>query len=94
MKRKIELFLLDWSECEMIKLNEDEKVILRNMDKNFKWVARDDDGSLFAYSEKPIKKEYSWISEVFLDLGIFNHLFLFIEWSDKEPYLIEDLLKM
>lgn len=81
----------------MIKLTEDEKVILRNIDKRYRWIARDDDGSLFIYGEKPIKKESSWISEVFLDwfdACIFNHLFQFIKWEDVEPCLIEDLLKI
>lgn len=79
-----------------IKLTEDEKVILKNINKDYKWIARDDNGSLFIYGEKPIKKESSWISKMFLDwfnMCIFNHLFLFIKWEDEEPYLIEDLLK-
>ena len=81
----------------MIKLTEDEKVILRNIDNRNKWIARDGDGSLFVYCSKPIKKESSWVSEMFLDwcdIWIFKHLFQFIKWEDEEPYLIEDLLKI
>lgn len=80
----------------MIKLTEDEKVILRNIDKRYRWIARDGDGNLFIYREKPIKKESSWISETLFDwcgIWIFSHLFLSIKWGDEEPYLIEDLLK-
>lgn len=79
-----------------IKLTEDEKVILKNIDKRYRWIARDDNGSLFIYGEKPIKKESSWISKMLIDwcgIWIFNHLFQSIKWEDEEPYLIEDLLK-
>lgn len=81
----------------MIKLSDEEKVILKNTDKRFKWIARDKDGNLFIYGNKPIKRESSWISEIVfnrLGMWIFNHLFQFIKWGDKYPYLIEDLLKM
>ena len=81
----------------MIKLTEDEKVILKNLPKRFKWITRDKDGNLFIYCEKPIKRESSWISETLFDwfgIWIFNHLFSFIKWQDEGPYLIEDLLKM
>lgn len=80
----------------MIKLSDEEKIILKNIDKRYKWIARGGDGNLFIYREKPIKKESSWVSEMLYDwcgIWIFNHLFLFINWEDKEPYLIEDLLK-
>ena len=80
----------------MIKLTEDEKVILRNIDKKYKWITIDDNGSLFINNEKPIKNESSWISKMLIDwcgIWIFNHLFQSIKWEDEEPYLIEDLLK-
>ena len=81
----------------MIKLTEDEKVILRNMDKNFKWIARDGDGSLFVYCDKPSKFPYMWNNKRNTDwafLNVFAHLFQSIKWEDEEPYFIEDLLKM
>lgn len=81
----------------MIKLTEDEKVILRNIDKKYKWFARDADGGLYVYCEKPIKIITKWASsDAFgfpYELTAFSHLFQFIKWEDKYPYLIEDLLK-
>lgn len=81
----------------MIKLTEDEKVILRNIDKRYRWIARDGDGNLFIYREKPIQIITKWVSSEALgfpsELTAFSHLFQFIKWEDKEPYLIEDLLK-
>ena len=81
----------------MIKLTDDEKAILKNINKRYKWIARDKDRTLFIYGNKPIKKESSWMSENLFDwfcMWIFNHLFQFIKWKDEEPYLIKDLLKM
>lgn len=76
------------------KLTEDEKVILRNIDKTFKWIARDGDGSLFAYEDKPLKTDDSaWDSINCMSLGLFNHLFNFVKFDDKEPSLIAYLLK-
>lgn len=79
----------------MIKLSDEEKVILKNIDKNFEYMARDRNGDLWVYGVKPEKREKDgqWWD---LDNGLlpFNGLFQFIKWEDKEPYLIEDLLKM
>lgn len=79
---------------EKTKLTEDEKVILRNIDKEFKWIARDNDGSLFAHKDKPLKTDdYGWDSIDCMSLGLFNHLFNFVKFDDKEPSLIAYLLK-
>ena len=90
-----------WERKEKPVLTDDEKVILRNIDKAFKYIARDRGDSLFVYTSKPIKKRNDWkfnyIDENLKDewsaITIYNHLFQFIRWDDKEPYLIEDLLK-
>ena len=74
------------------KLNEDEKAILRNVPKHYKWIARDIDGCLYVYASKPKKGITMWESDG-LPMIPFVHLFQFIKWEDKEPYLIEDLLK-
>lgn len=80
-----------------IKLTEDEKVILRNLPERFKWIARDNEGSLDVFCAKPFKDEVVWMpTEIheWEDISIFCHLFSFVKWEDEEPYLIEDLLKM
>ena len=82
---------------EQIKLSDAERVILENIDKEFKWISRDkDDNQLFIYTVKPIKNEIkkNWGAEGDnADLELFNHLFQFIKWEDTEPYKIEELLK-
>lgn len=87
-----------WERKEPIKLTDDEKAILRNIDKNYKWIARDNDGMLFVFTVKPFKMDYYWKCEdededdAFC-VYLFNHLFQSIKWEDEEPYFIEDLLK-
>ena len=86
-------------------LIEDEKAILRNLPKEYKYVARDSygkGGNLVLCKEFP---ERNWVliggDGYWLEnrnqfpcstLGIFNHLFQFIKWEDG-PYSIEELLK-
>lgn len=78
-------------------LTEDEKVILRNLPKKYKWIARDEDEELlYAYEEKPSKDNGFWRDykgENWGSLSLFNHLFRFIKFEDDEPYNIEELLK-
>ena len=77
---------------------DDELCILRNIDKEYKWIAKDRDGDLWIYTNKP-KKEYdrywkdcsSSKSLSFEPLDIFkNSLFTEIEWEDEEPICIDD----
>ena len=77
---------------------DDELCILRNIDKEYKWIAKDRDGDLWIYTNKP-KKEYdrywkdcsSSKSLSFEPLDIFkNSLFTEIEWEDEEPVCIDD----
>lgn len=66
---------------------EDEKVILRNLPDDFRWIARDVYvNGLFAYALKPTKFERSWsLVGHSTSLGGFRHLFQSIQWSDDEP---------
>lgn len=78
-------------------LSEAERVILENIDKDYKWIARDKDKGLFVYAKKPSKNNTWWVNESYSKGGVsvylFNHLFQFITWQDNEPYNIEELLK-
>ena len=42
------------------KFLDDELCILRNIDKKYKWIARDESGSLCIFDEKPKKSEEMW----------------------------------
>ena len=80
-----------WERKEEPKLTEDEKAILRNVPKYYKWIARDKNGCLYAYASKPKKGIIMWESDG-LPMIPFDHLFNFIQWEDEEPYSIEELL--
>ena len=80
-----------WERKEKSKLTEDEKAILRNLPKDYKWIARDENGCLYVYASKPEKVITMWKGSG-LPMTPFDHLFQFIQWEDDEPYLIEDLL--
>lgn len=81
----------------MKEFTEDEKIIARNIDKRYKWIARDKFGTLCVYLLKPFKKEGTrmWVSscaeiarvDLLLDKGLFKS----IGWEDDEPTLIRDI---
>ena len=74
-------------------LTEDEKAILRNIPKQYKWIVRDNSGALYIYVDRP-KKYSDGRTNYSLDCSnLFKHLFQFIKWEDEEPYSIEELLK-
>lgn len=77
------------------KLTEAERVILENLPKEYKWIARDENNRLWFYTEKPEKEDFLWQAPSFYTqyIQLFNHLFQFIKWDDEEPYNIEELLK-
>lgn len=66
---------------------EDEKVILRNLEGKWKWIARDKDGGLYLYCIEPLKLDSIWTSSR-CDITLFRHfrhLFQSVQWEDDEP---------
>ena len=75
------------------KFSDDELCILRNIDKKYKWIARDESGSLCIFDEKPKKSEEMWDNVTysdFIELNCYDHLFNYIKWEDEEPVCIDD----
>ena len=74
--------------------SEDEKTILRNIDKEWKWIARDKTGGLYLYYQKPSKDGESWNDDANSAgyIGIFPHLFQSIKWEDEEPVEIAKVI--
>lgn len=68
-----------------------EKTIARNIDWEYRWMARDQDGNLCIYEGKPEKRMDSWYSLFYFYISYFNHLFSAIKWEDEEPTLISDI---
>ena len=78
----------------IFKVSKDEYVILKNFQEEWKYgyVARDKNGFLYAFKEKPFKDEAVWLGNGTCQFRIFNHLFPYIKWEDKEPKKISDLI--
>ena len=74
------------------KPTEDEKAILRNLPKEYKWIARDLSGMVYIFIERPEKGQAIWYG-CGQPMIPFYHLFQFIKWEDEEPYSIEKLKK-
>lgn len=62
------------------------------------WLARDKDGGVYGYKEKPAKSNNRWEGKWigFFQLMMYNSEIKFdiIKWEDKEPWSIEELLKL
>lgn len=78
-------------------LTDEEKIILNNISKIYRYIARDKDNRLFIYVNKCIKDKKSGVFNpndfYYLDFTPFNHLFKCIQWDDDEIYSIEELIK-
>ena len=62
------------------------------IDKKFEWIAKDKDGEVCIYINKPKKEDVSWDNFSFykpLDI-IKDSLFTEIKWEDEEPVYIDD----
>ena len=87
---------------ERKKFTDDELCILRNIDKKYKWIARDkvnkDEvnkyGDLNIYIGKPKESTTSWLpSDVYCEFHGYNNLFQSIKWEDDEPVYIDDYVE-
>lgn len=60
----------------------------------YKFIARDKDGALYIYKEKPEKKNEVWgtLYGHKIVAKYFDDLFTFIEWKDEYPFSIGKLL--
>ena len=76
--------------------SQDELCILRNIDKKYKWLARDNNGSVCIFSEKPYREDDAWgnvIRTPYNDFNCYNHLFDQVLWEDEEPVYIDDYVE-
>ena len=81
-------------------LSEVERVILKQVDKEYKYIARDKNGCLFLYSKEISKFTDEWCFDgdkgtvgIHNGFNLFKHLFKMVKWEDEEPTLISDLLE-
>ena len=74
---------------------DDELCILRNVYKKYKWIARDEDGELYLFKEKPCKSLGVWEtkSTITTEFLCYNYLFQSITLEDEEPVFIDDYVE-
>ena len=78
---------------EPVKLTKFEYEYLKVAKKEeFNFIARDGDGRLFLYKNKPFKSLDEWIVASKVCCRILDSLFKFVKWEDKEPYSIDEIL--
>lgn len=86
-----------WERKEQIKISDSERIILSNIDEKYNWIARDSDGHLYVYDNKPKKGNDYWelsLSANCSRIYVFDHLFEWCRWSDKKPINFRELLEM
>lgn len=55
------------------------------------WVARDKDGDIYVYSDKPDKERIEWLSSNFINIE--RHSFPKIKWEDEEPTKVKLIIE-
>lgn len=90
----------EWAESECIEkpvISKRDKAFLECIGEGIKYITRNMDGFLFIYVIKPHKLIDCWESggiESNKSLEFFKVNLPMVKWSDKEPWLIEDLKKL
>ena len=74
-------------------LHEFRKFVLKDFIKEgYKYIARDKDGAIFAYSSKPTKLERAWfiipVDGTGQNISFLSHIFTDIKWEDEKPFRI------
>lgn len=79
---------------EPIKLTRLEYDILKHISENTKYlyIARDRCNGLFLYGMEPSKGDGYWNGKSYAGMTAFNKLFQSIQWEDKQPTSIKDML--
>lgn len=87
-----------WAESEYVEpkeFTEEEKALLLALPK-VNWVARDRNGKIFLYTNKPAKSLDFWAETDgdFIDISVFSDAkFSVIKWEDAEPTSREEILR-
>lgn len=58
-------FPRSWQIPKIPLVTENQQTFLSCIDKKYKWIARDDDGSVFVFKEKPEKNDNEWWSPIY-----------------------------
>lgn len=73
----------------------DEKVILRNLSKEYAYITRDLNGELNVWTDKPNKSNLGWIGgNFFINFEGYVHLFKSVQYDDEEPCRFRNYLEV
>lgn len=77
-------------------ISKKDRGFLECLNEKYKYIARDEDGELYAFTSKPMKKDGVWSGHLALncDNNKFNIDFPMVKQEDEEPWLTEDLKKL
>lgn len=81
---------------EYVALSDDELTILKNIDKRYSFIARDDDGKLYAYMSEPVRSCTDWgvkQGNQYASLTVFSHLFKMVKNTDNKATSIYSLVE-
>lgn len=81
---------------EYVALSDDELTILKNINKRYKFIARDDNGELYAYTSEPVRSCTNWgirHGNQYTSLTAFNHLFKMVKHTDEKATSIYSLVE-
>ena len=96
--RNCETSIRKWLEEECVEppvISRKDKRLLECIKGGYKYIARDYDGDLSLYTNKPEKGFMTWFSDMeSLSIKRFDVDFPIIKWEDIEPWKIEDLKKL
>lgn len=88
--------LAEWAKSEYVepvKISKKDRKLLDYL-KWHKYIARDANGNLYAYTSMPIKLSNRWGGTIYKSLAWLNIDFPMVKWSDAEPWKIEDLKEL
>lgn len=90
----------EWAESEYIEkpvISKRDRLFLDYIKNNFVYIARNENGKLFAYEAQPRKEKTYWkctCGNCLLLNRQLNIDFPMVKWEDEEPWIIEDLKKL
>ena len=86
----------EWAESEYIEklvISKGDRVFLNYL-KGYKYIAKDKNGDLYAYTSIPTKVSTYWENADYKNLTKLDIYFPMVKWSDSEPWKIDDLKKL
>lgn len=96
--RDCETSIRKWLEEECVEppvISRKDKRLLECIKGGYKYIARDYDGDLSLYTNKPEKGFSVWFPDLgFLNLRRFDVCFPMVKWEDTEPWKIKDLMNL